>query len=162
MTDYVPDKWIWTEADFEQMGWHDIQIRAIAFRPANFEFVLDIDYIFQWVQPQEDSFYRFWVSPATLVFKNVYDLRIDLEPYTEVCILEVNRTEPSVPRNAKAIGAENDWHWLLGCTAGEIGFRSIGFDQYTRRFPKLSKAQSLTEEERGGFSFARTVPEGAA
>lgn len=27
------DKWVWTEADFEQMAWHDVRIRAIHFGP---------------------------------------------------------------------------------------------------------------------------------
>ena len=62
--EYELDKWIWTEADFEQMGWHDARIHAIAFLTETFEFALDIDYILQWVEPAEgETYYKFWVAP---------------------------------------------------------------------------------------------------
>jgi hypothetical protein len=48
---YTIQKPVWTEADFEQMGWHDVHIHAVAFRPEIFELWLDIDYIFGWVDP---------------------------------------------------------------------------------------------------------------
>jgi hypothetical protein len=50
---YELEKWVWSEADFEEMVWHDARIHAIAFLPDSFEFVLDIDYILRWVQPAE-------------------------------------------------------------------------------------------------------------
>jgi hypothetical protein len=31
--EYKIEKWIWTEADFDVMGWHDSQIHAMAFFP---------------------------------------------------------------------------------------------------------------------------------
>lgn len=43
-----------------------------------FKLLFDIDYIFKWVGPEEDGYYRFWISPATLIFENVYDVNIDL------------------------------------------------------------------------------------
>ena len=51
--EYKLEKWIWTEADFDVMGWHDSQIHATAFFPEDFELVLDIDYIFDWVHPYD-------------------------------------------------------------------------------------------------------------
>jgi hypothetical protein len=32
MSAYTPEKWIWTEADFETMGWHDVHVHALAFQ----------------------------------------------------------------------------------------------------------------------------------
>jgi hypothetical protein len=29
--EYELEKWIWTEADFDVMGWHDSSIHALAF-----------------------------------------------------------------------------------------------------------------------------------
>jgi hypothetical protein len=69
-------KWMWTEADFEQLNWHDCKIHAMAFvAEENFqhEFVLDVDYIFEWVC--ETALIHFWMSPATLVFEHYSDLR---------------------------------------------------------------------------------------
>src|SRR5260221_10243754 len=75
---YELEKWIWTEQDFEEMGWHDCHIYAVAFLPETFEFVLDLDYICKWVNPKPPAEnFSFWVSPATLVFENVHDLELD-------------------------------------------------------------------------------------
>ncbi len=43
MTPYELEKWVWTDADFEQMGWHDCRIRAFALLPDDGQCVLDID-----------------------------------------------------------------------------------------------------------------------
>jgi hypothetical protein len=76
------EKPVWTEADFEQMGWHDVHVHAVAFRPQIFELWLDMDYIFRWVDPHDgETHYSFWVAPATLVFENVYDLKFDIESH---------------------------------------------------------------------------------
>jgi hypothetical protein len=42
---YQLDKWLWTESDFEIMGWHDSNIYAVTFSPEKFEIAFDIDYI---------------------------------------------------------------------------------------------------------------------
>ena len=70
---FSPPKLIWTQADYEQMSWHDCRLHAIAiyddFSPHMHELRLDIDYIFEWVgfdTPTEQSGH--WISPATLVF----------------------------------------------------------------------------------------------
>ncbi|HWZ22054.1 MAG TPA: hypothetical protein VNW06_05340, partial [Cytophagaceae bacterium] len=62
---YHLEKKIFTEEDFDIMGWHDSLIHGISFGD-NFQFLFDIDYIFKWVL--EDKHYMFWVSPCTLVF----------------------------------------------------------------------------------------------
>ena len=75
------EKWTWTEEDFERMGWHDAQVHAFAFLPESWELLLDLDYILKWVAPSEgESHYSFWSAPATLIFENVADLKIELEP----------------------------------------------------------------------------------
>ena len=77
--DYTIEKWIWTEADFEVMGWHDNRIYALAFSADTFELILDIDYIFKWINPEPgETFFQFWTAPATLVFQNVYDVEFDI------------------------------------------------------------------------------------
>jgi hypothetical protein len=71
---------LWTEEDFEIMGWHDWRIYAVAFDGKTFESSLDIDYIVNWISPAEgDIYYRFWVSPATSVFANGYNININLD-----------------------------------------------------------------------------------
>ena len=81
----APERRIWTEADFEQMGWHDCAVHALAFRPERFELRLDLDYILEWVAPTEPGGpFTFRVAPATLVFHNVSGVTADLQPGTGV------------------------------------------------------------------------------
>ena len=138
------------------MGWHDATLHAFAFLPGKYELLLDIDYILDWVDPQEgETYFNFWVAPATLVFENVYDLKIDLEPVDGVELQDVRRTDPRVPRNAEFIGRDKEWRWTLEAENGEITFSAIGFHQYFRRTPSFGRAQAISLDERGGFSFER-------
>src|SRR2546425_10980345 len=91
------EKFLLTEEDFEKMGWHDSHIYAVAFR-GNYEFALDIDYIIKWVQPSKDDYcIKFWISPCTLIFENVYHLKFNIEvtePF-ELKIENIMRKQPS-------------------------------------------------------------------
>jgi hypothetical protein len=156
---YHLEKAIWTEADFDDMGWHDARVHAVAFLSDTWELALDLDYVFKWVEQDEPSkHYVFWVAPCTLVFSNVVNLELDLSPYENVTINDITRTDPSVPRNAENIGKSTDWKWTIECADGALTFRSVGFTQYVRQSPVLGR-QSIPLHSRGGISFSRMSPE---
>lgn len=145
---------IWTEDFFDIMSWHDCKVYGIGFDDENFKLFLDIDYIIDWVKPEYDNiFFRFWVSPATLVFENVYDLNIDISTTLGIEICKVSREEPKIPRNKEYIKKDTEWLWRISSNQGDITFRSIGFKQYTRRKPILTEGQSISYIDRGGISF---------
>ncbi len=55
------EKSMWSEADFDRMGWHDVTVHAFAVQPSPQDpgrLLLDLDYIVEWVPPAqpEDSF----------------------------------------------------------------------------------------------------------
>src|SRR4051812_39017845 len=130
-TQYLLEKSLWTENDFESMGWHDSTIHAMAFLHTSFEIALDLDYIFSWVKPRGDGEpYQFWISPTTLVFENIYDLVLDLEGDGELQLDSIVREDPRRPRNAEAIGRDTEWNWRLLCQQGELHFRSVGYKMY--------------------------------
>jgi hypothetical protein len=149
---------VWTDADFAQMGWHDARVWALAFINESFEFLLDLDYILEWKSPRDgEEHYRFKSIPATLVFENVTDLRIDLEPFADLSLANITRSEPGVPRNAAYIGKSTDWLWHLDFHVGSIRLRSAGYKQYLRG-PAIDNAtQYLPLDVRGGLSFARST-----
>lgn len=153
--EYTLEKWLWTKADFEQMGWHDARIYAAAFAPEAFKLAFDIDYILQWVQPTSDEFYRFWVAPATLVFENVHDVKFDLEPFEGVEIADLRREDPQPCKNAGFIGRDKEWRWVIETQQGDITLRAIGYKQHFRREPVFGRAQSVDIAARGGYSFHR-------
>jgi hypothetical protein len=156
METYELTKWIWTEDDFELMGWHDATIHAIALPTEEFECQFDIDYIFQWVGPLPgEGHFRFWVAPATLVFENVYEVRFDIEPSPELTVQDLLRSEPGTPRNANFVDSKKDWRWTLECHQGTISFRACRFKQFIRQAPVFKMGQALSVPERGGYSFER-------
>ena len=153
---YTIEKWLWTDADFESMGWHDVRIHAMAFHGNTYEIAFDVDYIFEWIPPDSGKTYsEFWVSPATLVFENVNKLRIDLEPSLGVELDGIERKSPRKPKNLDYIERDVEWAWKLQTHSGEISFRSVGYKQYIRRQPVLTRRQFLETDARGGFSFYR-------
>jgi len=151
------EKWIWTDNDFDSMGWHDSRIHALSFVPEQYEIVFDIDYIFQWIPPESnESHFKFWVAPATLVFENIYDLEFDIESHDgDLEIDGITRKDPAKPLNGQFTGKDVDWLWVIECQEGEIRFRSDGYKQFIRAAPQLGGAQSI-DLKRRGFSFARS------
>ena len=155
---YTPDKLIWTESDFEIMGWHDCHIHAIAFDELSekFELVLDLDYIFKWIDPiAPQKNYSFWIAPCTLIFENVHSLSLDLQSVDGLEIDNVSRANVRVPRNSEFIHRDKEWDWTIECQEGTITFCSVGFKQFVRSPPVRNDAQSLSLAERGGRSFER-------
>jgi hypothetical protein len=73
---YKPEKLVWSESDFEMMGWHDCPIYGIHLAD---NVAFDIDYIFKWVLNEQDRNYEFWISPATLVFEQARSLKIEID-----------------------------------------------------------------------------------
>lgn len=152
-TEYTLQRWIWTAADFEQMGWHDATVHAMAFGPGEWEFALDLDYILAWVEPAEgERHFRFWVAPATLVFENVSELRIDLEPQGDISLQDLIRGDRQ-PTRPGFEGAPAEWQWTLDCNEGAISLRATGFRQTFRQAPVLLGSQNLELARRGGISF---------
>ena len=160
--EYELEKWVWTEEDFERMGWHDSRIYALAFSPETFELLLDIDYIFQWINPEPgETFYKFWVAPATLIFENVSDVDFDIGSYNSgLEIINIRRDEARKPRNAEHIQRQTEWQWTLDCQQGDIKLWSVGYKQYIRSAPRSDMGQKLGLTARGRYSFARGAADG--
>jgi hypothetical protein len=143
MDNYELEKWIWTEKDFEQMGWHDATIYGIRL---NQNLEIDFDYIFQWNQPEVEGFhFTFWVAPCTLVFDNPKELSFELTQSFDDKWLEIQDIEMSI--------VDNENHWTIITQQGHISFRAESYQQVVRKQPSLQLGQTIPYDERGGFSF---------
>ena len=146
-------KAVWTEADFDQMSWHDNQVHAIALEPALPEpgrLLLDIDYIVQWVPPQPPSdLLSFWICPATLVFDPAWDLTTDIDLRGWAFSLSLDTVQRSDPDE------RGNFDWTLAGDQFTIELGSPGFTLYLRRPAVYTPRSRLTAGERGGFSFDR-------
>jgi hypothetical protein len=146
----IPPKPVWTEADFEQMSWHDCRLHGVGivddFDPHLHELRLDIDYILEWrcCEPAPEQT-GFWISPATLVFEAQH-FQVNL-PGGGDWILDIKRT-----LNSSA--DSTDWLIRLN-TGGSITVTARGFCQYLRRAPIFVSTpnQSLETRQRGAISF---------
>jgi hypothetical protein len=147
------EKWVWDEADFERMGWHDCRVHAVALLEETYELCLDIDYILAWIAPAAPAtHYTFWVAPATLVFENIWELTVAIDAAVPgFTLYDVVRAD----RQRAPNGAFDTWRWTLDGVGGRITFQASGFTQYVRRPPIRSSEQVLTHEQRHGLSFAR-------
>ena len=150
---YQLEKNLWTDNDFDLMGWHDNPIYAIKFG-ANYELIMDIDYYFKWVLKGKKYF--FWISPCTLVFENVYGLNIEVDSVSlELLIDTIIKENPKKPKNSEFIKREIEFDWTLELHTGAISFTSVGFKQYVRQQPQFARNFGL--KERGGISFETTL-----
>jgi len=151
---YELEKKLWTEADFDVMGWHDCPIHAMAFNNG-YHIVFDIDYIFEWVLSKNKRNYKFWISPCTLVFKSVHHISFE----TDYATIEINNISRQNPQQLKSASLDKlvEYDWIIETTTGEISFKSIGFEQYVRQAPVLIPTQGLDLEIRKGISFDQTV-----
>ena len=153
---FIVEKWVWTENDLEEMGWHDCHVHALAFDPETAELLFDLDYILKWINPgQGENHYSFWSAPATLVFSEVENLKVNLEPFPAFELDAISREKQQNVEAPSSLPTSTTWLWTLDFFNGRITFNSTGFRQYIRKPPILNTTQSLTLDQRGGYSFDR-------
>ena len=145
---YQLEKALLTNADFDVMGWHDCPIHAISF-DSDSKMSFDIDYIFEWVRKENQSYFKFWIAPCTLMFEYVYEIEL-MSGNLPIVILGISRTASGTPE----INGDAVYDWLIETTSGEISFKSNGFKQYVRQAPILINDQEIDKEARGGISFS--------
>lgn len=143
---YDLEKNIWTESDFEKMGWHDSHIYKIGLGE---DLELDIDYILQWNKPDIDGLpFTFWVAPSTLVFRLVKNLSFELDTaFNDTFEIEdIEKTE-----------TDNGTVWTIITRQGDIEFTSEGYTQYIRQEPSFQFGQTISFAERYGWALDKTT-----
>lgn len=138
---YELEKEVWSQKDFERMGWHDCVIYGIRFED---EILFDIDYILKWVLSEDGASYSFFVSPATMKFRSARDLKIniDLDFINGLEIADLHMKQ-----------LESEYQVTIELQEGEISFVCSGFEQFIKKAPKHQKGMCLSEEDRGGYNF---------
>jgi hypothetical protein len=146
-------KSVWSDADFEEMGWHDATIHGLSAQVTEgaSRLLLDLDYIVRWVQPVPPAVhFSFWVAPATLVFRDVWDLEGDLDFTGSPLALEVADIHRRTVDGRQRYGPL----WHIDGHAFGLRFHASGYRQYIRQAPILQSGQVLPRAERGDCSFA--------
>jgi len=146
MQPYELEKWIWTEKDFDAMGWHDATVYGLQLEQ---NLALDIDYIFQWNPPEIEGLpFTFWIAPCTLIFERLTDLSFELTGTFNATYLEIADIE--------RVTTGQTTRWTIDTHQGAIMFNADSFKQIVRRQPCFQFGQTIPYDERGGFSFDTT------
>jgi len=143
LNNYDLEKWIWTESDFEDMGWHDCVIYAMKFDD---DVLFDLDYILKWNDPEVGGMsYTFWISPATLIFKDVGFLKVDfkMDFANGLEIYQLSKTE-----------LDKTTEWKVETQEGDITLHSQSFQQVILRKPTLQFGQYIPNDERATIPFS--------
>ena len=154
---YGLEKSVWTQDDFEIMGWHDASILAMQTivneERQSLDFFLDIDYIFKWIYPiPPEEEYSFWIAPCTLLFEESFDLNINIETGGDALYdLEIADIElmSTTEKNGRII-----YDWEIELQQGRITLKSLGYKQIVRKQPIFTKSLYISMEQRGGVSFS--------
>ena len=138
-------KEVWSEIDFEEMGWHDCHIHAISFPQEDLELGLDIDYLFDWILDDKTNTYKFWISPCILFFFNVINLDFNIMFRNSIGlnIQNINRNNPRLSPNKKI----TLWDFEIITDKGYITFESSGYKQIVKKQPILNQYQILKREK---------------
>lgn len=152
---YQLEKAVWSEKDFEVMGWHDATIYSTVADPEKYEFLIDLDYIFSWVHPKiGEQYFKFWIAPVTMVFENVYNVKIDIESRSGfIEVADFYMENPQLTPNKKFTSHD----YRFDCQEGEISLQATAFKMYVRQNPKFVAGQRFDLEERGGVNFGREL-----
>jgi hypothetical protein len=120
---------------------------------ANFEFMLDLDYIFNWVQPEagEEGF-KFWVAPVTMVFENASDVKIGIDSKQGTIQID-NLLRTALRHSPNGEFVEYAYHFE--CQEGEVCLDATGYKLFVRAAPSLLTSQSFELQLRNGVSFER-------
>ena len=146
------------------ISWHDNLIYALHIRAPDpdagdwrSELLLDIDHIVEWICAPNGKA-KFRVAPATLVFHDVTDLRIQLDMSGAVPLalneLSIDAVEKSPARHPGQASALPYHRWRIGLNLprnGEITFGASGYTQTLRAEPALLEEQRLPAGTRAGL-----------
>ena len=151
-----------TDAEFDQISWHDCHIWRLAFLGGDPEsgdwtsdLAIDLDFIVEWLCGV-DGPAAFRIAPATLVFHGVTDPRIDVDwgqagfqaAIHHVAIDRIER-EPLADQKVYLDRPYYRWKIVLNWPAGgAIRFGAVGFTQTCVADPIVCAKQHLSPRER--------------
>ena len=151
----------YTDTDFDDLCWHDNYIHGIAIRHEEFEaeLVLDIDFVVG-CTGDENTSPRYWLSPASLTFQGVTDLKINIDwasdaPGVLIHCASMDGIARTCGSDSPGCGARSSPRWRIDINwprAGIIEFRADGFVQILRSKPILWDCDLLPASQRPPFA----------
>jgi hypothetical protein len=143
----------WTDEQFDEMSWHDNHVHSVEIRSGEYgagELLLGLGYILEWLSP-DDGGYSFRIAPALLHFRDVTDLKIELD-YAAVSAGLMPFSISSITREVLPTTPVANHRWTIGINwpEGVIRFHASGFVQTLTAPAVITREQCLTLAQRGG------------
>ena len=107
---------------YELLG-HDTYIYGYGFNSEKHELYFDVD-IFK--NSTSNNNYMYKVYPATIVFKNVWDITIEISNDNDIIISQVEAVYCGIPRNGEYINYKKEYVVNIECLQGSISFKTVG------------------------------------
>lgn len=110
--------------DLQRLLTHDTYIYGFGFNSKKHELYFDVDIIKNCIK--KSNKYLFRIYPATVVFKNVWDIIIDISTDDDIIISQVQTAYYGIPRNEEYINCSKEYEVNIECLQGDISFKTIG------------------------------------
>jgi len=145
-----------THADFENESWHDNYLYGLSIDVGDIEaddwraeLVLDIDHITEWVKGADGAI-TFLVAPATLVFHDVTDLKLNIDwgrsgHQTALHEASIGQIEREQVADQKICLDRPYYSWRIVLNWPHDGMITFGASGYTQ---KLRKEPFETEQQK--------------
>lgn len=127
--------------NLNKLSWHDCGIHGVFFLAGN-KISIDIDYIQKWMAPsEEETYYKFLLSPASLVFEDVFLFKSNVE---------FRNTDLSIDEIKFKDAAHGFCRYIIQCHQGTFEvvaknafllIRSEPICSDTQRLPDFSRAK---------------------
>ena len=103
---------------------HDTYIYGYGFNSKKHELYFDVDMIKGCIKKNDN--YLFRIYPATIVFKNVWDITLDISTDDDIIVSQVQTVYCGIPKNAEYINCREEYEVNIECLQGNITFKTIG------------------------------------
>jgi hypothetical protein len=132
------------------MSWHDNHVHGIGLRSGEYGMgvlTLDLDYILEWICPAGGGTVEFRLAPATLAFRDVSGLRMNID-FASATAATGPFSINGIRREPKPGLRSSQWIIEVNWPAGSISFDAAGFTQTLWGRSVLHSEQVLEPEQR--------------
>lgn len=123
------DSYTVTNADADWINWHDATIHGVLALPRQQELILDVDCVVAWEAGRDGDPAGFWVAAATVVFRDVTRVVVDLlmPVDREVFDLEGRVGDEHLSKGDGGLTKPGSLTWTIQGPSGYTQFLSTGY-----------------------------------
>ena len=139
--------------NFKKLDLHDCRVYSWGIIPEENKLLMDVD----WIHSREliNDKYHLFISPATFIFSNVWDIDMDITMNMFLIIDNMEIVSVQKPRNISVLPKEsNEYTCRINFMEGCITFRTIDFSIIQRKKEIIASNTYFSYDEREGISLS--------